>query len=76
MFGEPYPLSGDFVTWLRASGLRLPRQMASLYGEYLPGFRPRLDPRYWWFDRQALAKTHAAAAAWTRYRQSDAATVA
>ncbi|UIP08244.1 glycosyltransferase [Erythrobacter sp. SDW2] len=54
----------------------LPRQMAALYDAYLPGFRPRLDPRYWWFDRQALAKMKLAAAAWTRSRQSGEATAA
>lgn len=52
----------------------LPRQMVSLYSEYLPGFRPRLDPRYWWFDRQALAKMRSAAAAWTTSPQSGEAT--
>ncbi|GAA4050408.1 glycosyltransferase [Parerythrobacter jejuensis] len=36
----------------------LPRQMASLYPEYLPRFRPRLDPLAWWFDRQALRTMH------------------
>lgn len=51
----------------------LPRQMVSLYGEHLSGFRPRLDPRYWWFDRQALARMAAAAAAWTTSLQSAAA---
>lgn len=54
----------------------LPQQMVALYDEYLPGFRPRLDPRYWWFDRQALAKMSAAAAAWTTSLQSAAATIA
>lgn len=51
----------------------LPKQMAALYGDFLPGFRPRLDPRYWWFDRQALAKMTVAAAAWTTSRPSAAA---
>lgn len=54
----------------------LPRQMVALYSQYLPGFRPRLDPRYWWFDRQALAKMQLAAAAWTTSRQSGEATAA
>lgn len=54
----------------------LPRQMVSLYGEYLPTLKPRLDPRYWWFDRQALARMQADAAAWPRSPQSAAATAA
>ena len=33
----------------------LPDRLASLYARYLPQFRPRRDPRLWWFDRQALA---------------------
>lgn len=33
----------------------LPDRLASLYAHYLAQFRPRLDPRLWWFDRQALA---------------------
>ena len=33
----------------------LPDRLASLYPHYLPQFRPRRDPRLWWFDRQALA---------------------
>ena len=33
----------------------LPDRLASLYPRYLPQFRPRRDPRLWWFDRQALA---------------------
>lgn len=52
----------------------LPSRMTALYGDYLPGFRPRLDPRYWWFDRQALVRMKAAAAAWTTSRQSGEAT--
>lgn len=64
-------------TIMRGPGpVGLPRQMVSLYAEYLPGFRPRLDPRYWWFDRQALAKMRAAAAAWTRSRPSIGASAA
>lgn len=51
----------------------LPQQMAALYADYLPRFRPRRDPRYWWFDRQALAAMRAEAAAWPRSRLSDGA---
>ncbi|WP_284124446.1 glycosyltransferase family A protein [Parerythrobacter aestuarii] len=54
----------------------LPPQMASLYEEYLPLLKPRLDPRYWWFDRQALARMQALAAALPRSRQSGAAKAA
>lgn len=43
----------------------LPRQLASLYSKWLPHFRPRSDPRWWWFDRQALARMHTDAAAFT-----------
>jgi hypothetical protein len=41
----------------------LPARLADLYPHYLPGFRPRLDPRYYWFDRQALAQMRRAGAA-------------
>ncbi len=41
----------------------LPARMADLYRQYLPGFRPRWDPRYYWFDRQALAQMRRAGAA-------------
>lgn len=41
----------------------LPARLADLYPQYLPGFRPRLDPRYYWFDRQALAQMRHAGAA-------------
>ena len=34
----------------------LPEYLVTLYEEHLPSFKPRLDPRYYWFDRQALAK--------------------
>lgn len=41
---------------MRSEGPKgLPRTLATLYAGALPDFRPRLDPRYWWFDRQALA---------------------
>ncbi|WP_435418520.1 glycosyltransferase [Parerythrobacter aurantius] len=69
-----------FQNWIVSAIMRgpgpagLPHEMASLYGEYLPGFRPRRDPRYWWFDRQALAKMKAAAEAWTRSRPANRAT--
>jgi glycosyltransferase involved in cell wall biosynthesis len=39
----------------------LPRELASLYGEWLPQFRPRPSPGQWWFDRLALARMRAAA---------------
>lgn len=35
---------------------RLPSRLADHYGEWLPRWRPRLDPVWWWFDRQALAQ--------------------
>jgi glycosyltransferase involved in cell wall biosynthesis len=38
----------------------LPVRMAQLYPEWLPKFRGRLDPRYWWFDRCALKRMAAA----------------
>ena len=34
----------------------LPARLADLYGEWLPRFAPRLNPAWWWFDRQALAR--------------------
>jgi glycosyltransferase involved in cell wall biosynthesis len=34
----------------------LPGRLADLYGEWLPRFAPRLNPAWWWFDRQALAR--------------------
>lgn len=62
---------------MRSTGpVGLPREMASLYGQYLPGLRPRLDPRYWWFDRQALARMQARAAAWPTSPQSNEARAA
>lgn len=39
----------------------LPAELASLYPEHLPGFRPRGAPSAWWFDRQALRRMRAAA---------------
>ena len=41
----------------------LPRRLADLYPQALPGFTPRLHPVWWWFDRQALARMRAACAA-------------
>lgn len=41
----------------------LPVRMADLYPEWLGRFRPRHHPVWWWFDRQALARIRAAAAA-------------
>lgn len=38
----------------------LPERLASLYAEWLPRFKPRRDPRLWWFDRLALARMRAA----------------
>jgi glycosyltransferase involved in cell wall biosynthesis len=40
----------------------LPPRMADLYGEWLPGFTPRRDPQWWWFDRAALARMRASCA--------------
>jgi glycosyltransferase involved in cell wall biosynthesis len=39
----------------------LPRELASLYGEWLMRFSPRPSPAHWWFDRLALARMRAAA---------------
>lgn len=39
----------------------LPHLLSSLYGEWLPQFRPRRSPGVWWFDRLALARMSAAA---------------
>ena len=39
----------------------LPRDMADLYPEWLPGFTPRPLMRWWWFDRLALKRMSAAA---------------
>ncbi|MBV1691525.1 glycosyltransferase [Novosphingobium sp. G106] len=41
----------------------LPERMADLYPEWLGRFRPRRHPVWWWFDRQALARMRASAAA-------------
>ncbi|MFA7585857.1 MAG: glycosyltransferase [Novosphingobium sp.] len=41
----------------------LPPRMADLYPAWLPRFTPRTSPAWWWFDRQALARLRAAAAA-------------
>ncbi|TNE34145.1 MAG: glycosyltransferase family 2 protein [Alphaproteobacteria bacterium] len=41
----------------------LPKRMVDLYPRYVPGFRPRWDPRFYWFDRQALAQMRHACAA-------------
>lgn len=38
----------------------LPLRMADLYAEWLPRFGPRCDPRWYWFDRQALLRMRAA----------------
>jgi glycosyltransferase involved in cell wall biosynthesis len=43
----------------------LPRDLAALYPTWLPLFMPRRSPRWWWFDRLALARMFAASA---RYR--------
>ncbi|OBX17800.1 hypothetical protein A9995_14680 [Erythrobacter sp. QSSC1-22B] len=39
----------------------LPRRMADLYPEWLPGMGPRLNPLWFEFDRRALARMRAAA---------------
>ena len=41
----------------------LPARMADLYPEWLGRFRPRRHPVWWWFDRLALARMRASAAA-------------
>ncbi|MBX7495154.1 glycosyltransferase family 2 protein [Qipengyuania sp. 6B39] len=47
---------------MRGAGPKsLPQRLASLYPQYLPGFRPRRDPTIWWFDRQALKAMRRAA---------------
>jgi Glycosyltransferase like family 2 len=38
----------------------LPRELALLYPAWLPRFTPRRSLRWWWFDRQALARMRAA----------------
>jgi glycosyltransferase involved in cell wall biosynthesis len=40
----------------------LPRELAALYPDWLPRFRPRRSLRWWWFDRLALARMRAASA--------------
>ena len=40
----------------------LPRELVATYPEWLPRFRPRRSLRWWWFDRLALARMHAASA--------------
>jgi glycosyltransferase involved in cell wall biosynthesis len=40
----------------------LPRELTTLYPEWLSRFRPRRSLRWWWFDRLALARMHAASA--------------
>lgn len=39
----------------------LPRRLADRYGEWLPRLRPRLSPRWYLFDRRALARMSRAA---------------
>lgn len=41
----------------------LPRQLSSLYPQYLPQFTPRAHPAWWWFDRLALKRMAEACAA-------------
>jgi glycosyltransferase involved in cell wall biosynthesis len=41
----------------------LPQRLSSLYRDWLPRFTPRNSLQWWWFDRRALAKMRAAAAA-------------
>ncbi|APE27932.1 glycosyltransferase [Aurantiacibacter gangjinensis] len=43
----------------------LPRELASLYPEWLPRFAPRRSPQWWWFDRLALARMARAATAYS-----------
>lgn len=46
----------------------LPVRLAELYPRFLPDFRPRRHPLWWWFDRLALARMRAAGAASPRSR--------
>ncbi len=47
---------------MRSEGPRgLPRQLASLYSEWLPRFTPRVHPYWWWYDRRALSRMACAA---------------
>lgn len=39
----------------------MPTRLVELYSEWLPQFRARRDPQWWWFDRKALARMQAAA---------------
>lgn len=49
---------------MRDSGpIGLPERMADLYPAWLDRFSPRPDPRWWWFDRRALARMRAASSA-------------
>ena len=41
----------------------LPNHLSTLYPQYLPRFRPRWDPRFYWFDRLALTQMRRAGAA-------------
>ncbi len=44
---------------MRGEGpLGLPAQLSELYPIYLPRFRRRRNPKFWWFDRQALRDMH------------------
>lgn len=45
----------------RDGPVALPRQLASLYPQYLPQFTPRAHPAWWWFDRLALRRMASAA---------------
>lgn len=45
----------------------LPGTLAELYPQWLGTFSPRRDPRFWWFDRQALKRMrkHSPSRRWT-----------
>jgi len=38
----------------------LPRKLSDTYPEWIDGFLPRRDVKWWWFDRLALQRMRAA----------------
>ena len=62
---------------LRGPGpVGLPSKLVSLYPAKLDGFKPRPSLRWWWFDRQALARMRRAAAAYQAPAQPARAKIA
>lgn len=52
---------------MRGAGPKgLPRSMAGLYREWLPRFKPRHHPVWWWIDRMALRRMRQRIAGGTR----------